>query len=444
MKSKFVSWFLALALVVLAAPHAAALPVDPDSSLIPITMHVLDNGLRVIVKEIPAYPVATVNVWVDVGAKDDPPGLSGLAHFFEHITFKGTPTRPRGQIAYAVESVGGYLNAMTSLDYTTYFIVVPSDYVDLALEVQADALRNSLFEQSEIDQERTVIHEEIRLRRDTPQTHLTDMVLEKLFPNTPYEQHPIGTFEDLARVDRQAMLDFHAQYYVPNNMVLVVAGDVDTAHILAQAEKLYGDMEPRPLPHQEYIPIPKLEGVIMVEEERDVSQSYVFLGYPVPGANTREAAALMMASVILGQGRASRLYRSLIEEAHIVNDVTAQYNGFAHVGLFGIGAQLPTENLETFTTVTLEEIARLQRELVTEEELSRAKTVARSSLAFSNQSSTNVAMFLGVRELYGGVMGAVNQIAILEQITAEDIQRAAQTYLSSQTYILGHIRPKGR
>lgn len=435
---------LLLVSVLAVVPEALALPVDPNSPLIPIQMRVLDNGLRVIVKEIPSYPVATVNVWVDVGAKNDPMGLSGLAHFFEHITFKGTPSRPRGQIAYQVESVGGYLNAMTSLDYTTYYIVVPSEHVGLAMEIQADALRNSLFDQSDIDQERTVIHEEIRLRQDSPQTALVDMVIQELFPGTPYARPVIGTFEELASVNRPEMLDFHEQYYVPNNMVLSVAGNVKAEEIFAQAQELYGDMESKALPARKYVAIPVLDEIITLEEERSLNQSYVFIGHPAPGMNTRDAAALTMASVILGQGRLSRLYKALIEEELIVNDVSASYSGFSDIGLFGIMAQLDTDNLDKLTAIVREELTRLQAELVTEAELSRAKTLARSSLAFSNQSSSNVAMFLGKMEIYGGVMGAINQIAILEQITAEDIQRVAQTYLSPEAYIFGHLRPAGR
>lgn len=443
MKRRLVAGLLVLMLTAAAAP-ALAVSVDPDSPLIPIAMRVLDNGLRVIVKEIPSYPIATVNVWVDVGAKDDPPGYSGLAHFFEHLTFKGTPTRSAGQIAYEIESVGGYLNAMTSLDFTTYFIVVPSDHVDLAMEIQADALRHSLFEPSAIDQERTVIHEEIRLRQASPQTQLIDMALPRLFPGTPYAQHPVGTVEDLANVGQSAMRDFHAAYYVPNNMVLVVAGDVRADDIFAQAEQLYGDIEPKVVPPRPYIPLPKLDSVIPIEEEREVSQSYVLIGFPAPGAVTRDGAALTMAGVILGQGRSSRLYRSLVEEQHLANDVSAVYDGFAELGLFAIIAELPPENVDAFTAAVLAEIGRLQVEPVSEAELARARTLARSSLAFSNQSSVNVAMFLGQREIYGGVMNAVNLISILEGITAEDIQRAAQSYLSSEAYIFGHIRPQGR
>lgn len=435
---------LLVVVVLLSSTFAFAQSVDPQSTLIPIQMKVLDNGLRVIVKEIPSYPIATVNVWVNVGAKNDPEGYSGLAHFFEHLLFKGTTTRPPGQIAYEVESLGGYLNAMTSLDYTTYFIVVPSEYVDKAMEVQADAIRNSVFDQAEIDRERTVIHEEIRLRIDSPQTHLVDMAIRELFPGTVYARPVIGTFEELANVNRREMLDFHAKYYVPNNMVLVVAGNVNAAEVFSQAERLYGDMVPRSMPSPDYISMPNLDNVIYLHEERPIQQSYVFLGHPGPGLNTRDAAALTMTGIILGGGRSSRLYRQLVEEEYIVNSVSASYSGFSEIGLFAIMAQLDPENRDRFSEIVKNELTRLQNELVNEDELSRARTMARSQLAFSTESSTNVAMYLGQMEIYGGVMGAVNRSAILEGITADDIQRAAQMYLDPDAYIYSEIMPVGR
>lgn len=440
---RVVMYSLVVTLLLLSTIVFAA-PVDPKSPLIPLQMRILENGMRVIVKEIPSYPIATVNVWVDTGAKDDPTGLSGLAHFFEHLTFKGTTTRPRGQIAYEVESLGGYLNAMTSLDYTTYFIVVPSDHVGQAMDIQADALLNSLYEQDEIDMERTVIHEEIRLRIDSPQTHLVDMAIEHLFAGTVYSKNVIGSMEELANVHRAEIVDFYEQHYVPNNMVLVVTGNVDAAAIFAQAEELYGSMTSKTLAHTEHITIPKLESVVYLQEERPLQQSYIFLGHPAPGSNTHDAAALTMVGVILGGGRSSRLYQRLIEDEQIVNSVSASYNGFADIGLFGIFAQLDPDNRDRLTEIVQEELSRLQAEPVTEAELERARAMARSSLAFSTESSTNVAMYLGQMEIYGGVMGAVNQGALLEQITAEDIQRAAQSFLHPHAYIQSEISPVGR
>ncbi len=434
-----------LLLIVLSVSSIGfAQSVDPHSTLTPIKMQVLDNGMRVIVKEVPSYPIATVNVWVNAGAIDDPEGLSGLAHFFEHLTFKGTPTRPTGQISYEVESLGGYLNAMTSYDFTTYFIVVPSEHVAQAMEIQADALLNSSFDQGEIDKERTVIHEEIRLRMDSPQTSLIDMSVEKLFSGTIFSKSVIGSFEDLADVNRDEMLDFHAKYYVPNNMVLVVTGNVKAEEIFAQTEQLYGEMLPKAIPAREHIVLPELGEIIEVKDERQVQQGYVFIGHPTPGLNTREAAALTMASVVLGGGRSSRLYRELVEKEHIVNSVSASYSGFSTIGIFGIMAELDPANEEQFSEVVRKELERLQVEPISEEDLTRVRAMARSSVAFSMESSSDMALFLGQMELYGGVMGAINKSAILEEITAEDIQRVAQKYLNPDGYIHSEIIPVGR
>ncbi|HHT90897.1 MAG TPA: insulinase family protein [Firmicutes bacterium] len=440
---RVVGCLLTVTLLLFSALSLAA-PVDPQSPLIPLEMRILENGMRVIVKEIPSYPIATVNVWVNTGAVDDPPGLSGLAHFFEHLTFKGTTTRPRGQIAYEVETLGGYLNAMTSLDYTSYFIVVSSDHVGQAMEIQADALLNSLYEQDEIDMERSVIHEEIRLRIDSPQTHLVDMAMEHLFAGTVYAKNVVGSIEELAGVNRAEVVDFYTQHYVPNNMVLVVTGNVDAEAIFDQADELYGDMAAKTVPSSEHITIPELDTVVYLMEERPLQQSYVFMGHPGPGANTHEAAALTMAGVILGGGRSSRLYKRLIEEEQIVTNVSASYSGFSAIGVFQIYAELDPNQRDRFMEIVREELTRLHKEPVTNAELQRARAMTRSSLAFSTESSTNVAMYLGQTEIYGGVMDAINRGMLLEQISVEDIQRTAQRFLNPNAYIHSEITPVGR
>lgn len=443
MKKRTAVFLLLVVGLLFSCTVAWADPVDPGSTLLPVQMQILENGLRVIVKEIPSYPIAVVNMWVGVGAKDDPEGMSGMAHFFEHVLHQGTPGRPDGEIFQEVEAMGGYINAATSLDFTTYYIVVPSEYVNQALEIQADAIRNSLFDQTEIDRERMVIHEEIRLGKDSISDHLIHTTLAKLFAGTIYARPIVGSEEDLARVNREEMMEFHRQYYVPNNMILVVAGNVTAEEVFARARELYGDMASNPLPLRSYVPLPSLEEVVYWSEKRPIQQSYLLWAQPAPGLNTREGAALTMASVIFGQGRASRLYRRLIEEEQVANSVLAAYYGYADMGMFTISAELAPANRDRFLEIVREELLRLHREPVSEEELTRARAMARSSLAFDTESSSNVAMFLGQMELYGGVMGAVNRSTILEQITAEDIQRAAQSFLNPDAYVLGEIKPEG-
>lgn len=157
-----------------------------------------------------------------------------------------------------------------------------------------------------------------------------------------------------------------------------------------------------------------------------------------------DSAALTMAGIILGGGRSSRLYKQLVEEEHVVNSVSASYSGFSDIGIFGILAQLDPDSRERFVEVVSEELIRLQSEPVTNDELIRARAMARSSLAFSTESSTNLAMYLGQMELYGGFMWAINQSSILEQVTAEDIQRVARMYLNPEAYVHSEIRPVGR
>jgi len=270
MRKKRIVVLLVAVVLLLGQAAAAHQSVDPESTLIPFHMQVLENGLRVIVKEIPSYPIAVANVWVGVGAKDDPDGLSGMAHFFEHLMFQGTPSRPLGQIWQETALLGGDINAATSLDFTFYYIVVPSEHIRQAMEIQADALRNSLFDQAQIDRERQVIQEEISMVRESLQTYLLHSSLQELFAGTSYGKPIPGTLEDLARVNRTEILDFYARYYVPNNMVLVVAGNVVAEEIFALARELYGDLEPRPLPPPEYIEVPILERVVHKEEERPV------------------------------------------------------------------------------------------------------------------------------------------------------------------------------
>ncbi|HPT84027.1 MAG TPA: pitrilysin family protein [Limnochordia bacterium] len=429
--------------LLLSTAAASAAPVDPESTLIPLHMQVLDNGLRVIVKEIPAYPIAVVNMWVGAGSKDDPEGYSGLAHFFEHIMFKGTPTRPVGQVFKEVELLGGDTNAFTTLDCTAYYIIVPSEHVHQAMEIQADVIKNSLFDPRGIERERFVIYEEISLSKESIDEHLVDWAHQELFAGTAYGRPIAGTAEDLANVDREAMLRFHADYYVPNNMVLVVTGNVKAEDIFTQTRELYGDLQAKPLPAQEYVPVPVLDQVVYLEDTRAVNQSYVLLAHPAPGAATREAAALSMASIILAQGRGSRLYRQLVEKEQVATSVTGFYSGYTDVGIFVISAVFDPAERDRFTAVVRDELRRLQEEPVSPEELERARAMARSSVAFDTESSLNVALFLGGMEVRGGVMAAVNLSATLADITAADIQRAAQLYLDPNAYLHVEIRPEG-
>ncbi len=442
MKKRFHLILLTVFLVAAGSGGTYARALDPVSPFIPYEMSVLPNGLRVIVKEIPAYPTAAVNMWVGVGAKDDPLHMSGMAHFFEHLLFKGTTTRPVGQIGRDVEKLGGYINAMTSYDFTTFFVVVPSDKVMFAMEIQADAIRNSSFVQEEIDKERNVIFEEIRVQEDSPTSKLASLVLQSLLTGTSYARPVLGSVEDLGNINRAEMADFHKEYYVPNNMTLVVVGDVNGKEIMEAAFSLYGDMEGKSLVQPRYAAVPSLSEVQRITEKRLVDQAYGIMAFPGP-AGDRDAMALSVAGILLGVGQSSRLFQELMVEKRLVTDIAANYEQLMEVGALTISFSAPQENLEQIEAALKGQIERLQTELVSDGELGKAQAMARSSFAFAAESNAQLALVLGQYETFGGVNNAVNWVDVLESITAEDVLRVAQEYLNLEGYVWGEIIPEG-
>ena len=434
--------FFLVCLVFVNSSLTDARALDPLSPFIPYEMSVLPNGMRIIVKEIPAYPIAAVNMWVGVGAKDDPHQLSGMAHFFEHLLFKGTTNRPVGQIARDVEALGGYINAMTNYDFTTYFIVVPSDQAMFAMEIQADAIRNSSFVQAEIDKERNVIFEEIRVQEDNPTSKLVNLVLQSLLAETAYARPVLGSVEDLNNINRTEIVAFHKDHYVPNNMTLVVVGDVKAADIMVAARSLYGDMESKSQIQPRHVTVPSLTEILRLTEERQVDQAYGLMAFPGPSGN-RDAMALSVAGILLGAGQSSRLFRELMMESRMVTEIGANYDQLMEVGLLAISFSAPPENIEQIEEALVEQIKRLRTEPVTEEELEKAQSMARASFAFAAESNVQLALVLGQYETFGGVKTVVNWVDVLESITPEDILRAAQEYLNPDGYVWGQIVPKG-
>ncbi|HHY46843.1 MAG TPA: insulinase family protein [Firmicutes bacterium] len=434
---------LSLILGVIVVTAAPVLAVRPDSPLIPYTKVVLDNGLTVVVKEVHSAPIVAVDIWVATGAKNEDPKDSGISHFFEHMLFKGTERRKVGEIAKAIQSVGGYLNAMTSLDTTHYFVVVPSEYIDLALDVEADAIMNSTFDPAEIERERNVILEERRLVEDNPQSKLGWMVYQAVFAGTPYANDVLGTPETLANISRETFLRYHEKYYVPNNMVVVVVGDVDTWQVIQQVKKLFSGFKPREVPPLPAFQVPGLKEIKRVEAEKQVDQTYLYFGFPGPSKTAKDSAALTVLGAILGGGRSSRLYQDLRENKKLVNTVAAGHQAYQDIGMFVVYAQTKDTGVSTLEEEVRSAIRRIRNEGVTEEELSRAKAMARSSFAFASESNAAIASILGEFEVSGSAEDATEYEARIQEVTKEDVLRVAREYLNPDGYVLAVVRPQG-
>jgi zinc protease len=414
-----------------------------SSVLLPYTKTVLANGLTVVVKEVHATPLVAVDIWVRAGACNETPDEAGISHFFEHMLFKGTKKRAVGEIARELRAVGGYSNAATSLDYTHYYVVVPSEQLALALEVETDAIRNSVFDPAEIERERQVILEEMSLKQDNPARRLGWLAYRQIFKGTPYAKDVIGTPESLAGLRRETFLKYHRDYYIPNNMVVAVVGDVETAAVIRQLTKLMADFKPGNLPAVPEVSPPQLESVVRLTEKMPVDQNYFYLGFPGSGLRGEDTPALTVLSVILGGGQGSRLYQELREKRQLVNTVEAGYQTYQQVGMLAIYAEAKQLTPSEFESEVTEMINNLIEHGVTNAELSRAKAMIYSERAVAAETDVEIAALIGEYEIGGNFEDAIRFEAALQRVSKEEVQRVAKLYLTPNAFVAAAVQPEG-
>lgn len=431
-------------LVLLIAVVTAGLVFgEANSPLVPYTKVVLENGLTVIVKEVHSAPITAVDTWVAVGAKHETTANAGISHFLEHMLFKGTKKRKVGEIAREIQAVGGYQNASTSHDATHYYVVVPSAEIGLALDIEADALMNSTFEAEEIERERKVILEEKRLKEDDPQVKLGRTAYREAYAGTPYSREVIGTEESISAINRENLLDFYRKYYIPNNMAVVVVGDVNTGWVIKRLKKLFGSFRSGPVSPPPDCRLEALKEVKRVEIEREIEQSYIYLAFPGPALSPKDSVALTILGTILGDGRSCRLYQELREEKKLVHNVVAGYSELKDVGMFVVFLQTRDTKAPVLEQAVLAIMKSVLEKGVTEEELLRAKALLRSDIAFALESDADIASILGEYQLLGNITDAVEFETVVMATTKEDVQRVAQSYLNFNGYVLAVAKPVG-
>ena len=309
---------------------ALALPASAE----PVTSFTLDNGLNVVVIEDHRAPVVVQMIWYRVGAADEPPGNSGIAHFLEHLMFKGTETVGPNQFSAIVEAQGGDDNAFTSWDYTAYFQRVAADRLPLVMEMEADRMRNLRLTEEDVQTEREVVLEERAQRTDSnPGALLTEQMRAAQFMNSPYGIPVIGWRHEMAQLSREDALSYYTRFYAPNNATLVIAGDVDPKAVQALAEQYYGPILPSDgiVPRLRAQEPPQLAERRLVLEDERVSEPYIFRTYLAPErdpGNQKEAAALtVLAELLGGSGQTSVLPRALQFDSQTAVYSSAFYDG---------------------------------------------------------------------------------------------------------------------
>jgi zinc protease len=429
---------IAVALVTGAPPP----PVEPASE---VTAATLDNGLRVLLLEDHRSPIVTVQMWYRVGSRNEARGATGIAHFLEHLMFRGTAKYGPGVFARLVERNGGQDNAFTSQDVTSYYVNIAVDKLELVLDLEADRMHNLKLDPKIIDSERQVVIEERRTRtEDDPGGFLGEEVSASAFRAHPYGQPIIGWMIDLKRITADEIRAFYRTYYVPNNAILVIVGDFKSAEVMTKVKAAFGPIPRGATPPPVLAVEPPQNGERRVSVQKPAELPIVYLGYPVPNHMSADAPSLEVLSVVLAGGRSSRLYRDLVYERRLALEAGGDYSYFSiDPNLFWFYATpLPGQTAETLEKELLGEMARLAREPVSDVELTRAKNQIEASFVFQDDSIHRRASLLARFELLGDYAKKDRYLDLIRAVTASDLQRVAGAYFQHDKKNVGILLPK--
>jgi zinc protease len=413
------------------------------------------NGLTVHLKEIHTAPLISFWVWYRVGSRNEVPGKTGLSHWVEHMQFKGTSRFPGTLLDKSISREGGSWNAMTHLDWTTYYEKMPAGRIDLALQLEADRMLNSIFDPQEVESERTVIISELEGNENEPLFRLDDAMQHAAFDQHPYRHEVIGEKVDLWQIQRDDLYRHYRTYYTPNNAVVAVAGDFSTEEMLARLGELYGGI-PAGEPVEHRIPLePPLQAERRVELTGPGETTYLRQIYRAPeGRNPDFFAFSVLDSLLSGpsglflsggglSNKTSRLYQALVDEGlaiSISGGLPATIDPF----LYSITAIVhPDHSAQEVQQAIDDQIHRLQDEPAPPEELTRAIKQARALFAYGTENITNQAFWLGCAEMFADYAWFEQYMERIAQVTPEDVMRIARTYLVEERRVSGVYLPQG-
>ena len=408
-----------------------------------VVREVLPNGLTLLAQQDRSAPAVAVVTHVKAGFFDEPDRWVGISHVLEHMFFKGTPSRGLGQIARDTKAAGGYLNASTSYDHTTYFAVLPARSLAAGIAVQADALRNALIDAGELARELQVIIQEAKRKLDTPSAVAYETLHEVMFDRHRIRRWRIGYESQLAGFTRDDLWGYYSSRYVPGRTIVAIVGDVPVDRMLALARDAYESWSARPGADDPSPEEPPREGVRARTMRGDIAQAELALGWRAVPPTHPDAAPLDLAAAVLGSGRGSWLYRAL-REPGIVTGITAHSYAPTEVGVFAVTADLDPERLGQAVDGIAETSARLALAGPSDGELDRARTLLLSRWVRRLEPMEGRAAALAAAEALGGVGELEREYAALVGATPADVRTAARRYLSPESVSAVAYLPKGR
>ena len=436
--------------------NATAVGATTPESRLGVQVRVLDNGLRVLVREVRTAPLVSVWCWYRVGSKDEPPGLTGVSHWCEHMNFKGTTNIPRDQVKGIIDQYGGFWNGYTWIDQTTYMETASTDALDKMLFIESERMGRCLYDPADCASERTVIISELQGNENDPDQLLDTEVTAAAFKAHPYRHPTIGWLGDLETMSRDDLYGYYTRHYLPNNATLVVVGDVDADDAFRRAEQAFGDIKPGTIPDRLRTVEPEQVGERRVTIRREGTTAYLKVAYHAPAVEHDDFAPMMVLDAALtgAKGlnlwssfraappqRRSRLYRELVDQrlaAAIGGACVATEDPY----LFMVSVTAATgQESKIVEDATLQVLNTAAASGITAQELDRATRQLRARMVFENDSVTNLGHQLG----YFSIVTNLDTYAALPDrigaVTTDDVARVARTYLTESNRTVGWFEP---
>jgi len=425
----------------------ATTPAEEQEGGVKVTEVVLDNGLKVLLLENHKSPAVTFQVWYRVGSRNEVDGKTGLAHFLEHMLFKGTDKIGPEEYSRIIMRNGGRSNAFTMNDATVYFATMSRDKIGIEIDLEADRMVNARLDDTYFSPEKQVVKEERRLRvEDRPNAALDEVTSTITYTVHPYRRPIIGWMGDVQNMTLEDLKDFYRTYYTPNNAFIVVAGDFATDEIVAKITETFGRIPRGPEPPKMKLKEPPQKGERRVELRKEAELPLMIMNYQAPNVGHPDSYALDLLELILSSGRTSRLFRELVYEQQIARSADASYDRLSmDPSTFSVSAQaMPGKKPADLEKAIDKILEQLRTELVTAEELEKAKNQVEAGFVFAQDSNFGQAMRVGLYELTGGWREMNNYMKGIRKVTREDIRRVAQEYLNRDRRTVGTLIPEAR
>jgi len=396
----------------------------------PIRQTVLDNGFTVITERMDHVRSASVGIWVRSGSRHEAAPLNGISHFIEHTLFKGTRNRTSREIAVESDAIGGHVDAFTSREVASYYVKVLDEHLPRAFDLLSDLITAPLFSPEELDRERNVVTEEIKMVEDTPDDLVHEVFVANFWPDHPLGRSILGTVDTLATFNQEKVTDYFSAVYAPRNLVIAGAGNLEHERFVEMVSRHLGGVKDRPVNLSAAAPSHATRRIVL---DKDLEQAHLVLGTRCPSMTSEDRYSVHVLNVILGGGMSSRLFQTIREDRGLAYAVYSGVNTYTDAGYLSVYAATSPAQVNDVIRLSVAEFDKIKTEAVTEAELQRAKDQLKVSIMLSLESTSARMSNLARQEIFFGRQSTLDEILErINRVTSGDVQRMADEIFGSR------------